>query len=117
MTQHLHGAARQQLLDDVRGLYAIGMTIRQIAAQTGYSYTATHDQLLAAGVTLRPRPGERTQSVDNALTVACPRCGAGVSERCVRSVYGMPSQRIHVGRMRVAAGLPAGRHGKPAVAQ
>jgi hypothetical protein len=85
MTQHLHGPARQQLLADVRNLYALGMTIRQIAAQTGYSYTATHRQLLAAGVTLRPKHGdERVQLREGGpFDVPCPRCHVPVGKPCV----------------------------------
>ena len=99
MTQHLHGAARQQLLDDVRNLYALGMTIRQIAAQTGYSYTATHDQLLAAGVTLRsPQKPAIVLSRDvDPLQVACPKCKAEPGQRC-RVEYRGRARRTHAAR-------------------
>lgn len=99
MTQHLHGAARQQLLDDVRNLYVIGMTIREIAAQTGYSYTATHQQLAAAGVKFRPkrRPVIELRSGVDPLKVACPKCGVEPSQEC-RAEYGGRARRTHAAR-------------------
>lgn len=99
MTQHLHGKARQQLLEDVRNLYLLGLTIRQIAAQTGYSYTATHDQLLAAGVTLRPpqKPAIVLSRGVNPLKVACPKCAAESGQRC-RVEFGGRARRTHAAR-------------------
>lgn len=99
MTQHLHGAAREQLLDDVRNLYVLGLTIRQIAAQTGYSYTATHAQLLAAGV--KPRSPQKPaitlgRGVDP-LKVACPKCGAAAGAVCVVD-FGRRARRTHAAR-------------------
>lgn len=99
MTQHLHGKARQELLDDVRNLYTLGMTIRQIAEQTGYSYTATHAQLLAAGVKLRP-PQKQAIVLGrgvNPLKVACPKCGVEAGQRC-RVAYGGRARRTHAAR-------------------
>lgn len=99
MTQHLHGKARQELLDDVRNLYALGLTIRQIAAQTGYSYTATHAQLHAAGV--KPRPKSKPAIVlgrgVNPLKVACPKCEAESGQRC-RVEFGGRARRTHAAR-------------------
>jgi hypothetical protein len=101
MTKHLFGAERQQLLEDVRNLYAIGLTIREIGAQTGYSYAATRAQLLAAGVRLRPKhggPSARTV-VGDPLSVRCPSCGHSAGWPCVQVGVGRP-RRPHVKRLR-----------------
>ena len=100
MTQHLHGAARERLLVEVRGWYADGLSIRGIAARTGYSYTATRQQLVAAGVELRPRfvPVALGTGVDP-LQVACPRCEAVAGVRCLVP-FGGRARRTHDVRLR-----------------
>jgi hypothetical protein len=91
MTQHLQGAARQELLDDVRNLYALGLTIREVAEQTGYSFGATRAQLLAAGVTLRPKHGGRARErQSDPLSVVCPVCGHVAGKPCVQFGYARP---------------------------
>ncbi|MEY9840582.1 helix-turn-helix domain-containing protein [Streptacidiphilus sp. EB103A] len=63
MTQYLHGERRAALVAQASKRYAAGLTIRQVAAEIGYSYCATRNMLIRAGVELRPRPrGLTTES-------------------------------------------------------
>jgi hypothetical protein len=54
MTWRLRGPARALLVADVVARYEAGETIRNIAGSIGYSYTATRNMLVRAGVELRP---------------------------------------------------------------
>lgn len=103
MTQRLVGPAREQLLADARNLYALGLTIREIAAQLGYSYGAVRAQLLASGVALRPKHGGRAAwgEAGDPVAVACPRCGRRAGKACVQVGYGRPRQP-HLQRRRAA---------------
>lgn len=55
MTQYLYGAKRAALVKKVCDLYHDGLTIRQVASEIGYSYCATRNMLVRAGVRLRPK--------------------------------------------------------------
>jgi hypothetical protein len=61
------GDERAVLRGQVAAQYAMGQTIRQIAAQLGRSYGCVHRLLGEAGVTFRPRGGRKRQPTSNRL--------------------------------------------------
>lgn len=53
----LTGPERERTLADLKARYAAGASIRQLAADTGRSYTTIHHYLIEAGTVFRPRGG------------------------------------------------------------
>lgn len=104
MTQHLHGDARTRLIATVTAHYLAGATIRQVAAEVGYSYTAVRNMLLNAGVTLRPKRGAAVpgEPSGDPLAVACPRCRMPAGRPCIQPSC-RPCPAAHKARGRAAA--------------
>lgn len=49
--------SRDQLLNELRGAYERGASIRSLAASTGRSYGSVHSLLRESGTTMRSRGG------------------------------------------------------------
>jgi hypothetical protein len=113
MTTRVSGEDRKKLMAQIKAEYEADetVTVRQIAARIGFSYTATRSMLLAAETVMRP--GYCHQDVLASLShvdpyvIACPDCKAQAGDRCWRK-NGMRGKQPHMVRLRTAAVQPGG---------